>query len=231
MILSILQGKIISWQDGDTSVYVGCKEPLLDLCFFFPLHFTCSRSVSAKRVFWNKSVENERRELRSPNFWLLTHNSDLDISLFIFHLPQQLQNICVLYLSEKKCQCFLLLFGILKNVHLIPHYHIVEVKNMNCQWHSRHRLSTSLAVSISISIITLQDQHQHQHLARSWRVQASTSFPRSTFFPTKCFTHPRLPHCIIHMGQEELPKENKYKIGIEVEPFLELFVVPFRVSS
>jgi len=33
------------------------------------------------------------------------------------------------------------------------------------------------------------------------------------------------------MGQEELPKENKYKIGIEVEPFLELFVVPWVIVS
>ena len=130
MILSILQGKIISWQDGDTSVYVGCKEPLLDLCFFFPLHFTCSRSVSAKRVFWNKSGQNERREIWSPNFWLLTHNFDLNISLFIFHLPQQLQNICVLYLSEKKMEMFFTSFLHPQNFSTHPHSHIVEVKTL-----------------------------------------------------------------------------------------------------
>ena len=99
-----------------------------------------------------------------------------------------------------------------------------EVKNINYQWYTVHWLSTSLAISIISNIITCtlgehdpgsapdwrapndfcSPGHQHQHLARSWRVNASTSFARSTFFPTKCFTHPRLPHCIISHDDQRI---------------------------
>ena len=63
-------------------------------------------------------------------------------------------------------------------------------------------------IPITLSII---NYYQHEHLLTSRRVLASTSFvARSTFFPTKCLTQPRLPHCKVHNSHGLAREKNRF---------------------
>ena len=140
----------------------------------------------------NKSVQNGRREIWSPNFWLLTHNFDLNISLFIFHLPQQLQNICVLYLSEKKMEMSFTSFLHPQNFSTHPHSHIVEVKNINCQWH------------------TLQDHEESRHRRPS---QGQHSSPPSASRTPCCRT------ASFTWARKSSPKRTNIKLELKLNHF------------